>query len=82
MGKFGEKLNKEELSGLMDFAKGASENGQIDYGKFVDKLVNPHKYKNTVDDDWFRNGQDSPAFTYLAPPRHDLEAERVCLIEH
>ena len=46
MAKFGEKLNKEELAGLMDFAKGASKNGKVDYAMFVDKLVNPHKYKD------------------------------------
>ena len=45
MSKFGEKLNKEELKALMEFAGDASKGGNIDYGKFVDKLVNPHKYK-------------------------------------
>jgi len=46
MSRFGERLNQEELAGLMKFSKGASVNGQVDYSKFVDKLVNPHKYKD------------------------------------
>ena len=45
MSKFGEKLNKDELKALMEFAGDASKGGNIDYEKFVDKLVNPHKYK-------------------------------------
>jgi calmodulin len=46
MTKFGEKLNKEEMKSLMEFAGDASSSGNVDYAKFVDKLVNPHKYKN------------------------------------
>ena len=46
MTKFGEKLNKEEMKSLMEFASDASSSGNVDYAKFVDKLINPHKYKN------------------------------------
>ena len=45
MTKFGEKLNKEEMKSLMEFAGDASKSGNVNYAKFVDKLVNPHKYK-------------------------------------
>ena len=44
MSRFGERLNKEELVGLLKFSQAASTNGNVDYAKFVDKLVNPHKY--------------------------------------
>ena len=45
MKKFGEKLNKEEMKSLMEFAGDAYKSCNVNYAKFVDKLVNPHKYK-------------------------------------
>ena len=45
MTTFGEKLNKDEVEGMVGFADDMTFNGDIDYEKFVDKMMNPNKYK-------------------------------------
>ena len=45
MTTFGEKLNTDEVEGMIGFASECTFNGDIDYDKFVDKMMNPNKYK-------------------------------------
>lgn len=45
MTTFGEKLNTDEVEGMIGFAAECTFNGNIDYDKFVDKMMNPNKYK-------------------------------------
>ena len=43
MTTFGEKLNHDEVEGMIGFADDCTFNGNIDYEKFVDKMMNPNK---------------------------------------
>ena len=43
MTTFGERLNEEEVEGMLRFAADYTKGGQIDYENFVEKIVNPHK---------------------------------------
>ena len=45
MTTFGERLNKDEVDGMITFADECTFNGNIDYTKFVDKMMNPNKYR-------------------------------------
>eukprot|EP00946_MAST-07B_sp_MAST-7B-sp1_P003989 g3989.t1 len=43
MTTFGEKLNKDEIDGMVKFAEDCTFGGEINYVRFVDKMMNPNK---------------------------------------
>tara|TARA_B100000795_G_scaffold266938_1_gene250925 strand:- start:761 stop:1492 length:732 start_codon:yes stop_codon:yes gene_type:complete len=45
MTTFGEKLNGDEVDGMVKFADDCTFNGDIDYTRFVDKMMNPNKHR-------------------------------------
>lgn len=45
MTTFGEKLNSDEVDGMVTFADDCTFNGNIDYTSFVDKMMNPNKHR-------------------------------------
>ena len=45
MTTFGERLNKDEIDGMVKFAEDCTFGGEINYVRFVDKMMNPNKYR-------------------------------------
>ena len=45
MTTFGERLNKDEMDGMLKFAEDCTFAGEINYSRFVDKMMNPNKYR-------------------------------------
>ena len=45
MTTFGERLNVDEVEGMIKFADECTFNGNIDYTQFVDKMMNPNKFR-------------------------------------